>query len=826
MPSAYIWRVCPVLMGAMLCPELHAAADAQSLPAPSEKKTGAESVEFDLDMLKGRNIDPKLATYFADAPRFSAGNQPVSVFVNGGPKGRAVATFDKDGGLVFTTELLDVAQLLNPGLSEKDPSAVNARFLKAYPATIVELKPGKAEVWLIVPTDALKAPDDDVGSFVQGGTAALLNYSLLGMNNEFASGRSEFRSLDTVAGFNAGDWIVRSRQNYTVQDGKSRTEHLYTYGQKTLTGLKSTFQGGQINVANSLFSGDAITGVQLVPEAGLRGGARNNGAVVEGVANSTARVEVRQNGALIQTTVVPAGPFTLTNMPLLSASTDLDVTVIEADGSRRQFSIPSASFGGGTQGAAPGYSIAAGKFRPQSGDTRSTSPSLVTGTGTWTLNRRTNASAGVMLADGYQALGWATDHALTPTTSLGLRQVMSTAAEEGKKGTQVSANLSAQATQKLALGFSVTHQTEGYRELADTTYQQEDAQWYQTRYRDQYTSSVSWSDATLGGFRLSHAYSTQFDNQATQRLIGSWSKNFRWATVSVNLEKTLGETGPFGYGDTAYLSVSMPLGQGSLRTYVNNDQRGTRTGGTYSQQVNDVVGYRLQAERDSSDRETDLSVSTNLLPRYTQATLGYSRNGQDSTTYNASLTGAVVAHDQGVTFTPYEVADTFSILSVGDVSGVKVTTPQGPVWTDAGGRAVAPGMLAYQNNRMEIAAKSLPRNVDIVNGYKELKVGRGSVSHVDFGVVSSRRVLMTATFPDGRVLPKGLAVSNGTQYLTTVVDKGQVFLPNVEAGAQLTVAMSDNQTCALDFTLPKNAENEGYFETVNAVCRTVQGQSL
>jgi len=93
-------------------------------------------------------------------------------------------------------------------------------------------------------------------------------------------------------------------------------------------------------------------------------------------------------------------------------------------------------------------------------------------------------------------------------------------------------------------------------------------------------------------------------------------------------------------------------------------------------------------------------------------------------------------------------------------------------------------------------------------------------------VVGSRRVLMAATFPDGRLLPKGLAVSNGTQYLTTVVDKGQVFLPNVEAGAQLTVAMSDNQTCALDFTLPKNAENEGYFETVNAVCRTVQGQSL
>lgn len=75
------------------------------------------------------------------------------------------------------------------------------------------------------------------------------------------------------------------------------------------------------------------------------------------MANSTARIEVRQNGALILSTVVPAGPTLLADLPLLSASTDLDVTVIEADGSRRTFSIPSASFGGGTQGAAPGYSL-------------------------------------------------------------------------------------------------------------------------------------------------------------------------------------------------------------------------------------------------------------------------------------------------------------------------------------------------------------------------------------------------------------------------------------------------------------------------------------
>ena len=825
MTSAHIWRVCPVLMGVMLFTEQIHAAASQSLPV-SGPDVATESVEFDLDMLKGRNIDPKAASYFADAPRFSEGAHAVSLSVNGGSRGRAIATFDKEGQLLFTTALLDAAQLLNPGQAEKKPEDINARFLATYPMTQVQLKPGKGEVGLVVPTDALRAPDSDIGSFAEGGTAALLNYSLLGMNSVFSNSRSEFRSLDTVAGFNIGDWLVRSRQSYTAYDGNSRTEHLYTYGQKTFTSLKSTFQGGQINIANSLFSGDAITGVQIVPEDGLRAGARNSGAVAEGVANSTVRVEVRQNGALIQSSVVPPGPFTLTNLPLLSTSTDLDVTIIEADGSRRMFSIPAASFGGGVQGAAPGYSFAAGQYRPLGSDRSSAKPNVVTGSGTWALNRHTTATAGLMAADGYQAAGWATHHGLTPTTSLGLRQVVSNATDESRKGTQVSASLSTQATQKLSLGLSATHQTEGYRDLADTTYRQQDAQWYQTRYRDQFTTSASWSDETLGGFRLSHSYSSQFDNQSTQRLLGSWSKNFKHATVSLNVEKSLGETGPYGHGNAAYLSVTMPLGKGSLRTYVNNDERGTRTGASYSQQINDTFGYRMQGERDSVNRETDLSVSTNLLPRYTQANLGYSRSGKDSTSYNASLTGGVVAHNEGITFSPYEVNDTYSILSVGDVSGVKVTTPQGPVWTDAWGKAVAPGMQAYQNNRMEIVAKSLPRNVDIVNGYKELKVGRGSVTNVDFGVVASRRILLNATYADGRPLDKGLAVSSSNQYVTTVVDKGQVFLPTVEPGARLTVALPADKTCVLDFTLAPKADTEAFFETVNAVCNNVQEQAL
>src|SRR5260363_177649 len=57
-------------------------------------------------------------------------------------------------------------------------------------------------------------------------------------------------------------------------------------------------------------------GHAIVPEYALD--AQNTGAVVEGVASSPARVEVRQSGALIYSTLVPAGPFSLSALPLMN----------------------------------------------------------------------------------------------------------------------------------------------------------------------------------------------------------------------------------------------------------------------------------------------------------------------------------------------------------------------------------------------------------------------------------------------------------------------------------------------------------------------------
>jgi outer membrane usher protein FimD/PapC len=129
-------------------------------------------------------------------------------------------------------------------------------------------------------------------------------------------------------------------------NGRARTEHLYAYAQRDIAALQSTFQVGQLSSNNPLFGGIQLSGVQFSPDGQSRAPAGSNNAVVEGLAQSQSRIEVRQSGVLIHSTLVPEGPFRLTGLPLLNGTSDLEVSVIDVRGAKRSFVVPAASFAG------------------------------------------------------------------------------------------------------------------------------------------------------------------------------------------------------------------------------------------------------------------------------------------------------------------------------------------------------------------------------------------------------------------------------------------------------------------------------------------------
>nr|WP_259284798.1 fimbria/pilus outer membrane usher protein [Pseudomonas sp. 1079] len=159
-----------------------------------------------------------------------------------------------------------------------------------------------------------------------------------------------------------------------------------------------------------------LTGAQIFPD-GIESGGSHNGVVVEGRALSQSRVEVRQSGALIYTTVVPEGPFTLTNLPLLNGTSDLQVTVIETQGGQRSFIVPAATF----RAVVPvksGYTASLGKIREVEGR-GAKEPLLAMASGTWAVGKDSAVSAGVQGTDSYNAVGLALDSSFSQRFSLG-----------------------------------------------------------------------------------------------------------------------------------------------------------------------------------------------------------------------------------------------------------------------------------------------------------------------------------------------------------------------------------------------------------------------
>ncbi|CCD28917.1 Fimbrial biogenesis outer membrane usher protein precursor [Candidatus Glomeribacter gigasporarum BEG34] len=819
--------------GAALCQaesELKAAEDQETETAPSE---------FDTDLLESRGLSPRLAEFFKDQPRFLPGLHRVTLIINDDERGEVHARFDQDGHLCFDRALLEQAQLVIPPALQKQPEPERTPqrpmdagaatsdgaaslscydYRRAFPETIIKLQPGQQQVELIVPTQALYSLDSDRTQYTRGGTAGLLNYDLLTIAARSPEDTSRYLYLDTLAGFNAGGWIVRSKQILNIFSGKSQFAHLYGYAQRTLADYPAVVQVGQINTASSIFPGTAITGMQIVPEYALD--AQNTGAVVEGVASSPARVEVRQSGALIYSTLVPAGPFSLSALPLMNQS-DLEVTVIEENGAQKHFTVPGIAFTAFSSGRKQGFSAAIGQTRALSRQSRAPRRWLASAEGNWRVRRNMALAAGFLAQTDYRTVGARISVQPMRRLNASINTLISHDAQHRQIGIRNTVQLHARLWQRIFAQIAAAHQSPGYRNQIDALFNR------RSNDRYQYNGTLAWSHRLVGNIRVSYTHTKPWQQTvASKRWLLTWSKSIRRVALALDLERA---SGRHASSRSLYLRALIPLGKYEISSYMSKNSRQGRWGETgvtasVSDDLNDYASYDFSASIDSQERVLAYSGGLNLLPRYTRLGLGYSHFGRSSTSYSAHLTGGIAAHRKGPTFSPEPIEDTFGIASVGNLSGVKIDTPQGTVWTDTWGRAVIPRLPAFGKGEISLETYTLPRNIDIGNGYRTVRAGRGSVNFVDFKVVKVRRVLLNAVNADGSALPKGASVHDQDgRFITIVIDKGQIFIDNIDSESITTlyVEMFDGTRCQLDFKLPERADSEAYYEKLNAVCRNM-----
>jgi outer membrane usher protein FimD/PapC len=503
---------------------------------------------------------------------------------------------------------------------------------------------------------------------------------------------------------------------------------------------------------------------------------------------------------------------------MVRSNVDLDVTVVESDGSSNHYIIPASAVKARNLSRPGGLTISAGVVRDVDSDY--SDPTVFNVSDGWGIFPWMNLYASGVVAEDYQAAGGRTEFMVSENWGISTTMAASKAQfGESKSGVKNEVQTDYSLNESIGLSASVAHYSGDYRELTDAMDDDYEG------YDNSYSTNIRWSTPLAGTFSTGFSYNQSAgEGDDSRYILLSWGQTFKYASVNVNWQSAVGSTSDDDQDDDLfYVNLSIPLGGSqSLSSYMRKQGDRTSYGVANSGALSENTHYYISADRDQESKENSFNGNINTNLHYTQLGIGGGTSGDNQRNYNATLTGGIAMHKDGVTFSPYAIKDTFAIAKLSESkAGVEITTPQGTVWTDRWGQAVVPGLNEWRNSRIEVNANKLPQSMTLANGTKYVAAAHGSVSEVSFKVLNSRRVMLRIKQADGKPLAKGLSVEDAKgNYVVTVVDDGHVFLNDADQIAALYAVNDDNQRlCKLDYTLSDKKDEDAFYEEVNGVCR-------
>lgn len=635
-----------------------------------------------------------------------------------------------------------------------------------------------------------------------GVTAAFVDYAA----NHYSSQGRQHGHLGLRAGVNLGHWRLRHRASITQGAAGLRSRTLGSDLQRDLPGWNSQLLLGQGSTGGELFESLRFTGVRVATdERMLPDSLRGFAPVVQGIAEGNAVVSIRQNGTVIHESTVAPGPFVIDDLYPTSFGGDLQVTVTEADGRSRRYTVNFSAVPQALRAGSSRFSATAGHLRDDGARLRRLP--FAEGTYAHGISNHLTLLGGAQVAQHYQAalLGAAVN---TPVGAFGA-DITHSRARPGT-GEQVHGN-SYRLNYQRYLAGSGTHvglaayrfSTRGFRTLNDTAARADDA-WVDTgRTRQRYQMNLSQrlgerTSLQLSGGHVAYWDSGQRRNDVQLALQTSW----RRANVGVSVQRYRSERGD---QDTRYaLNVSVPLGTAPqsprLSTQLSHsprtDQAQLSLNGTLGAQRN--THYSLSAGH-GSDGVHSQSAYVGHQGAYGHFNAGYSHAaGQRSQTLGAS--GSVVLHRGGVNFGP-PLGNGFALVQAKGAEGARIGAGHS-VRVGRNGYALLPHITPYRWNQIDLDPAGLPLDVDVLQTSHRIAPTAGGIVRVAFEVRRERTLFIDATDALGQPLPFAARIVDEAGQSRGAVGQGSVIqLRGAQEAGALIVDPEGPARCRLDYQL-------------------------
>ncbi|WP_233492827.1 fimbria/pilus outer membrane usher protein [Chromobacterium sp. ATCC 53434] len=668
--------------------------------------------------------------------------------------------------------------------------------------------------------------------------AGFLNYNANGYRyDNGGSGTSSQYYFGANAGLNIGLWRFRYNGSLTQQDnGNGQRQRQYqstsAYTQRDMTDWHAVLTLGDYFTPSDLFSSAPFRGVQLssddrmLPES-LQGYA----PVVRGVAETNAKVSIRQNGNLIYENVVPPGEFSIDDLYNTGFAGDLEVTVTEADGRVRKFIVPYAAVPQLLRDGQSRYAVTAGQWRD---DTLSKLPEFVQATYQRGISNSLTLYGGLIVADHYQSALFGSGIntrwgalALDVTQSWA-DQLPYNASAGGMQGQSYRVTYS-KLMESTRTNFTVAayrFSTAGFLELRD----------YASLINQVGTLSSAKNrfqlnaDQPLGDGRgrlfftgTSQDYWNQQGRDMTYQL--GYSNSFKSVSLSLSAGRTKDSSGRAV--NQYMLSLSMPLGREpyspllSSSVSSSSDRSGSAQlslSGTTGDLRNFSYNVYAGANRDGTGgSNSNGGGSVQYATSVATFTAGASTSGSTSQA-NAGISGALVFHPGGVT-PAQSLGESFAVVEAPGAAGASVSNTNGVRVNDSG-YAVVSSLMPYRQNEITLDPKGMSQDVELQETSVQDAPRAGAIVMLKFNTQQGKPVIVTLTRPDGSHLPVGATIGDGDgdDFLTMVGQGGRAFLRGME-DKPLTVSWGSerDQQCRFRYRLPQQTNDAVYMRT-DAVC--------
>ncbi|MFV1478056.1 fimbria/pilus outer membrane usher protein [Serratia marcescens] len=766
-------------------------------------KTAASG--FDVKTLAQLGYNADIAAFFNTA-RFLPGVHRVMLEVNAAQRYQEEVRFDSEGELCLDERL---AQTLR--LRVASPPGRCERLETYWPQAVVRVFPGAFRVEITLPEVAFDP--DKLRTEQSGGHALLLNYDLYANRRQGRYGNQQTLQAMLEPGINLSNWVLRNRSSYSNDENGSRLEVYETSASKDFPGWGAFVQLGEFSAGGVLSGNVPLSGGQL---ASVDIGGHNAALTVplQGSVVNPATLEVKQHGQLIFRTLLPAGPFSLSELGPVMAGVEAEVTVIETDGRRQRFTVtPDA---GDPAGRAGGYRLAAGRYRPYgAGREGASPPALLLGEQAFRLGRG-QITAGGLLARTYQRLGW---QGSVSDDAGNWLSGGATFTRGRQSGVQLEAQGQVALGPHLALSLSSQYRTEGFRDADEGLNPPAEAEGA-ARQRYNGGAALSWRTLSAGALTYSLSHERYYrDSRRSWTHALAYGVSLGRATLSVNLQSS-------AYDRAAvYAGLSLPWGAGSVSSRLQSRRNNQQTlGGSWQGPVSERLNGYLDVTRDA-DGEYQGTGNLSGETAYTRLALGASHSGQGSSSLSLASSGGLgVANGIWVT-SPQRIGDTFAVMRVAGQSGVRVSGG-GSGMTDFAGDALLPMLMPYMPLRAQVDTLSLPLNLRLDSTEAAFELARGTVAERRFRVTEVRQLLLTLRDESGALLPTGASVHDERgQLLGTLIGEGNLMLVNDDIGKALRVRRLNMNECVVSYAVPAAFDPSVLYEEGDGVCRAAGGSS-